>query len=454
MMKLSDRIRQVLNPHSSRISVIKLEEPAPSLQLAIERAGLPVERVIKTEVVSDGISLYLVAIPANQMLDRQALSNALGREIRPASLEEVERNFAGCQRQAIPPLSEVFHNTVIVDTQLDQKDEVYFTVGTLHNFIRMERRAFMSLQNFSLHYHGIARTLVNSKEEQEKVNLSGKIRGRMTSFRDAPVMPAVAQELLLLRANMNASASDLANAIKLDPSLTAQVVRYANSPLYGYQGEIRDIKDAITRVLGYEVVLDMALGVALGRALNMPDGGRLGLSNFWQNALFTATLAQSLGKMMEPGRQPTAGMSYLCGMLHNIGFMMLGHMFPDDFKRLNGVATRNPDTPVMRLEENILGVSHLEIGEWLMRAWRMPQEVITVIREHHNINYDSDFATYVYLILLADSLQSSYDVARTKTLPAEILSHLGLSESDVMQTYEKLLVEKNALAALAVQMAA
>jgi HD-like signal output (HDOD) protein len=108
----------------------------------------------------------------------------------------------------------------------------------------------------------------------------------------------------------------------------------------------------------------------------------------------------------------------------------------------------------MRLEENMLGISHVEIGEWLMRTWKMPQEVITVIREHHNINYDSDYASYVYLTLLADGLQSSYDVARARSLPAEIMSHLGLSESQVMQTYEKLLAEKNALDALAVQMAA
>jgi HD-like signal output (HDOD) protein/prolyl-tRNA editing enzyme YbaK/EbsC (Cys-tRNA(Pro) deacylase) len=454
MMKLADKIKQVLHPHTSRISLIKLDQPAPSLQLAIEQAGLPVEGVIKTEVVSDGISLYLVAIPASQMLDRNALSNALGREVRPASLEEVERNFAGCQRQAIPPLSEVFSKTVIVDTQLDQKDEVYFTVGNLHNFIRMERKAFMSLQNFSLHYHGIARKLVNSKKEQEKESLSSKIRGRIDSFRDMPAIPVVAQELLLLRADMHATASDLANVINHDPSLSAQLVRYVNSPLYNYQGEIRNIKDAITRVLGYEVVLDMALGVALGRALRMPDGGRLGLSNFWQNALFTATLTQSLGRMMEPGRQPSAGMSYLSGMLHNIGFMLLGHMFPAEFKRLNGIATRNPDTPVLRLEENMLGVTHLETGEWLMRAWKMPQEVITVIRQHHNINYDSDYATYVYLTLLADSLQSSYDVARTSSLPTDVMSYLGLSESRVMFTYEKLLAEKTALDALAVQMAA
>jgi HD-like signal output (HDOD) protein len=158
--------------------------------------------------------------------------------------------------------------------------------------------------------------------------------------------------------------------------------------------------------------------------------------------------------MMEPGRQPSAGMSYLSGMLHNIGFMLLGHMFPAEFKRLNGIATRNPDTPVLRLEENMLGVTHLETGEWLMRAWKMPQEVITVIRQHHNINYDSDYATYVYLTLLADSLQSSYDVARTSSLPTDVMSYLGLSESRVMFTYEKLLAEKTALDALAVQMAA
>jgi HD-like signal output (HDOD) protein len=89
-----------------------------------------------------------------------------------------------------------------------------------------------------------------------------------------------------------------------------------------------------------------------------------------------------------------------------------------------------------------------------MRAWKMPKEVITVIREHHNLHYDSDHATYVYLTLLADRLQASYDVAQNQTLPPQVMSHLGLSEAHVISTYENLLAEKNALDALAIQMAA
>lgn len=281
-------------------------------------------------------------------------------------------------------------------------------------------------------------------------------RQLVESIDELPAMPRVAQELLLLRTNIDANAYDLARTIKMDPSLSAQVVRYANSPLYRYQGEIRSIQDAIARVLGYEVVMDMALAVSLGRTLQMPDSGPLGLSGFWHNAVYTATLTQRLGKLMEPVKQPQAGLLYLCGLLHNFGFLVLGHMFRNQFNVLGKAVMGNPEVPIDDVERHVLGMTHMEIGEWILLAWQLPIEVITAVREHHMPNYDGEYYQYANLVLLADRLQGGYDTIgrMQQQLPDAVIKRLGLDEEKVMKVFANAMQERTAMDALAVQMAA
>ena len=50
----------------------------------------------------------------------------------------------------------------------------------------------------------------------------------------------------------------------------AQVVSWAASPYYAAPGKIKSVHDAIVRVLGFDLVLNLALGLALGRSLSLP----------------------------------------------------------------------------------------------------------------------------------------------------------------------------------------
>jgi HD-like signal output (HDOD) protein len=266
----------------------------------------------------------------------------------------------------------------------------------------------------------------------------------------------MAHDIMQLRSNMYANASDLASVVEMDPSLAAQVVRYANSPMYGYQGKIITIQDAIARVLGYDVVMDMALGVTLGKSLNMPATGPLGMNNFWQHAIHAAALTHRLSKRMESDNKPQPGAAYLCGLLHDFGFLVLGHLFKDDFELLSRLITENPETPLVELEHTLLGMTHEEIGAWLSEAWNMPRAVTVAIREHHNIDYDGDYAVLANLVLVTDRLLKSYDTAGgadTDITPA-ILNRLGLTIDKVLEEYKAFIIERDDLDAIALQIAA
>jgi HD-like signal output (HDOD) protein len=268
-------------------------------------------------------------------------------------------------------------------------------------------------------------------------------------------MPSLAQKIIQLNANPYAHAEDLAKLVEKDPSLTAQIVRYAQSPFYGYQGTVASVRQAISRVLGYDMVMNISLGVAAARPFKVPLEGSLGLNAFWHNATYSAALTQALCNEMPRGQRPRPGTAYLAGLLHNFGFLLLGHLFPEEFSELQKAATSEPETPVIDLEQRLIGATHMEMAAWLMEAWNMPQEILVVQQEHHNLDYAGPHANYVHLVALADWLLKEYDMESTVAeLPGSLLAAVGITEEQATKVMERLQESREELDTMARQLVA
>jgi HD-like signal output (HDOD) protein len=214
-------------------------------------------------------------------------------------------------------------------------------------------------------------------------------------------------------------------------------MRYARSPLFAYRGKLDSIQDAITRVLGYEMVMNLALGICAGKSLRTPPDGPLGLHAFWRHATYSAALTQTLAGLLPRALRPKAGLAYLAGLLHNFGYLLLGHLFQPEFYLLNKLVEANPNTAITELEGRVLGMGqardaltmgHAQMGAWLMQSWHMPEEIIVALREHHNPDYRGAFAVYARLVLVADYLLKTQGIgdADPGPLPATIMADLGL----------------------------
>jgi len=278
------------------------------------------------------------------------------------------------------------------------------------------------------------------------------IEKRIQKVYELPPMPELGRRILELQSDPNAGAPQLAAIVQLDPSLAAQVIRYASSSYYGYTGRITNIQEAIARVLGYDMVLNLALGLAAGRSFRIPDDGPLGLTRFWEHAVYSAVLAQKLGNMLPESTRPPPGLSYLSGLLHDFGVLLLGHLFPPEFQLLNKMAKANPGRSVSELENRLLGMGqakdmlalgHARIGAWLMQAWKMPEPLQITLLEHHNADYRGDYDILVHLIQLADFLYLNKDeLPEASGLPSCNLSLLQLLPEQVLETAAQVFAEQ------------
>lgn len=281
------------------------------------------------------------------------------------------------------------------------------------------------------------------------------IKPRIEKIDKLPPMPEMTQKIIRLSSDPDASVAALVKVVELDPSLAVQIMRYASSPFFGYQGKIDSVNTAIARVLGFSMVVNLALGMTAAKPFKIPRNVPLGLENFWRHAVFSAALVQAISSALNEELRPPAGLAYLSGLLHNFGHLLLGHLFKKEFLILNKFVASEPETPVVEIEKRILGTDHGQIGAWLMQAWKLPEEVVIATREHHNKNYNGPHAVYPQLVMLADHLLKGQGIgdAPDSNIPVAILDALELGEYQVTMLTNRVLEDCDALDRMAQQLA-
>jgi HD-like signal output (HDOD) protein len=155
-------------------------------------------------------------------------------------------------------------------------------------------------------------------------------------------------------------------------------------------------------------------------------------------------------------QRPERGLIYLSGLLHNFGHLLLGHIFPPQFKLINQTILSNPHISVEDIEFYILGVSHEEIGAWLMQNWHMPDELIVAVHRHHQEEFWSKHAVYSNLVLVANRMLKKLDIGDSvmTTIPETTLELLALDIDDVDGALEDIKTESESLDMMAKQLVA
>lgn len=283
-----------------------------------------------------------------------------------------------------------------------------------------------------------------------------RIKQRLEETLELPPLPSTAQKIIKLRADPNADIDDLSAIVESDPPLAAQVVSWAASPYYAAPGKIKSVHDAIVRVLGFDLVLNLSLGLALAKTLNLPTDGVRGYSSYWQQAVYAATAVEALVTTIPPKERPTMGMAYLSGLLHNLGYLILAEVFPPHFSNYCRYQEANPDTNHCLIERHLLGITREQLGAWLMTSWHMPSEVCAAMRHQHDADFDGEDSPYANLLFVALRLLRQHGIgdAPPEPIPDALYERLYLDPEKANAAIESMLTSIEELDMMAAGMAA
>lgn len=459
-MGIPVHIRAYLDRRQADYQVL-LHRKTITLGQAAQACEMPLGHLVRAVILVDGQGLLMAVLPADHVLDFDALCSLLHRNLELVPGNQLATIFDDCEPGSYPPLARAYGLDVVVDSALTDMELITFEPGTHTSLMQMSRE----------HYYDLLGDVVSGEFSRPSVTLRNdclgvadvveqftpaRVKRDIEEFHELPALPATAAQILQLAADPLANARQLAAIIEQDPGLAAQVLRYANSSLYGYAGSINNLQTAIARVLGFEFVMNLALGFSIGKALRIPRDGPFGLDAFWQHSVCSARLVETLAQYLPVRQRPPRGTAYLAGLLQNLGRLVLGHTFQPEFFILNRFAEANPEMHTCALEKHVLGVTHDQIGAWLMETWGLPEELVVAVRHHHDEGYWDRHAAYPQLVLIANRALAAYGLGETDIagIPTFSLEMLGLSEQQVLDSTARLLESKDDLYDLAHRLAA
>ncbi|GGE68461.1 hypothetical protein GCM10011533_21030 [Streptosporangium jomthongense] len=405
-MALAARLERFLNQQGIAYKELPIHR-ASSLDAAISQLGQSRQDVIRATLLIDISGIVMVVHRYDSTLDAEALRQLTGRHLQPLTAGQTMRLFSDCDPGFTPPIGNAYELPVLLDEGIAQAEQVVFSSGTDHSLVEMDARS-LRLAMAGSREGKLAIRGPGNDGTREALTLA-EVANKLKKLYRLPPMPALALRILRLTSNTEATARELAELIEFDPSLTAQVMRYARSALFNYPGQINSVQEAVTRVLGFDRVAHIALGIASVRAFDVPRAGMLGMDNFWRHSLYCAFLCQRLA----PYCGADKGLAYLCGLLHNFGLLLVGHLFPAEFKELNRLREANPETSMQALEQQVFGqgneqeiiaVGHGAIGGILHRLWELPDPVVKAAGVHQQPGYHGEHENYVMMVQLANAL--------------------------------------------------
>ena len=450
-MSISQSITDFFQLHGAQHTVLS-HDPTRTLEGTADSINAPYAKMLRAVIMTDGERHMMAVLPVTHVLDFKSLQAKLGTELRVSSYRDFSDKFSCCEHGSVPPMGQPFDLAIFIDHSIAQLDEVFFEPGSHTAAIKMRGTDYIELMgrqnlgHFAYPLTALADTDVSAIRYASPLDM----KRRIEEIYELPTMPNIASRILELSKDEDASIAQLSDIVQTDPGLSAQTLRYAKSSLFGYRGEVDSIHDAIFQVLGFDMTMNMALGVSVGKSFRNPVDGPLGMDAFWIHSVACAAVTQTLSKLMPAKQRPKAGMVYLAGLLHNFGFLLLGHLFQPEFYLLNKMAAANPDTPVTELEQQVLGMGrardviemgHAQMGAWLMEAWGLPEPVNVTVREHHNESYAGEHDVYVKLVRLSNRLLARVGIGDeiNEDIPVKVFEELGLDKDEVLTAFESLI---------------
>jgi HD-like signal output (HDOD) protein len=205
------------------------------------------------------------------------------------------------------------------------------------------------------------------------------IRRKLESITRLPSIPFVITEVLNALDDEKAKTSSVAELIESDQALTARVLRVANSPFYGFSRRISTVELAIV-LIGTNSIKEIVISLILQRFFSKVRSSVLNIGSFWHYSIFCGACARLIARKVG---YRLAGEAFVAGVMHDIGILIMSEYFAPQFEKIRALQSAL-NFSLIDAEKTIMNSTHCDIGAWLAEKWKLPDQLVSAIKNHHS----------------------------------------------------------------------
>jgi diguanylate cyclase (GGDEF)-like protein len=202
------------------------------------------------------------------------------------------------------------------------------------------------------------------------------LKSRLRVAVSFPSPPAIALQIIDLASDPQINAGKVASLIAKDPGLATKVLRVANSPMYSKRRKSDNLRQALV-TLGLNAAVSLSLGFSLVGTYNRGKQSGIDYPRFWRRAI----LGAAAGRLWAVRAQvPNADDVFLAALLQDIAVLAIDRVQNGFYAELNPNATHRD---LIDYETSRIGADHSQLGAWLLRHWKIPEELCAAVEASH-----------------------------------------------------------------------
>jgi len=214
-----------------------------------------------------------------------------------------------------------------------------------------------------------------------------------------PSLPGATTKLVSLIDDPNAAVAEIEEILRMDPGLTANVLKLSNSAYFGFPSKIGSVHKAIV-LLGAKRLMQLVMTSCVNSVMNKPvPGYDLPPGEMWRHSIAVSVAAEGL---IEELNAPEADEIFTAALLHDVGKLVLGEFVKDDIEKIEKIVSKNVSFEVA--EQAVLGIDHAEIGAKILESWGLPEEIVSAVRWHHDPDAADETSTLIDIVHVANVL--------------------------------------------------
>ncbi|MFH2059094.1 MAG: HDOD domain-containing protein [Pseudomonadota bacterium] len=219
---------------------------------------------------------------------------------------------------------------------------------------------------------------------KNKVDPKAKLKEILKGY-ELPSFPAVVMQILQKIRSPYSSASDIGQSLSLDPGLSVQLLKIANSAAFSPVSRVENLTQAIALV-GISQLESLVLGVGVAKGIPKQTCQWHDPAEFWLTSARRAMLAHELAQILCPAKESEC---FTAAFLQDMALPFLACRRSDDYD-LIFKKWHFDGTDLAQLERDVLDWDHAEVASWICSEWGLPENIALAINHHHDSKVDND----------------------------------------------------------------
>ncbi len=170
-----------------------------------------------------------------------------------------------------------------------------------------------------------------------------------------------------------ATNAKLEETILNDPALTAKILKFGNSPYFGFSGKISTVSNAIS-LIGHNELRNLVVASAVTSTFKGIPPELVDMDGFWYHSVTCGVVARLLASKIKSRER-----FFIAGLLHGVGKLIFFSQFPEESAKIL-THVEEGEEAIIKAEKEIFGFSYAELGAELLKQWRLPERIWKMVK--------------------------------------------------------------------------